>query len=310
MLLRGALRRHARGPDRRQPAEPPRTRGRRQGGARRGARATGRRRRSRPRSRGTTRPTGSASTPAPTRSSPSWCASCRTARPAIQIEPDFSRDATQACFAMADHPGIFARLAGALALAGANVVDARTYTSTDGIATAAFWIQDAEGKPYEKARLTRLRSAVTRTLRGEIVAARRAEGQGPHPQARARLRRADPHRLRQQRLRHLHDRRGRDPRPPRPALRPRADPDRQQRLDRLGDHRDLRQAGGRRLLRQGPVRPEAARREQAPHARDPAARGDRRGARVEPSDPAAARLPRGRLLDDGRAACSASPATS
>ena len=89
---------------------------------------------------------------------------------AMRIEQDFSRDATQACFAMADHPGIFARLAGALALAGANVVDARTYTTSDGIATAAFWIQDAEGKPYEKARLARLRSAVTRTLRGEIVA--------------------------------------------------------------------------------------------------------------------------------------------
>ena len=81
-----------------------------------------------------------------------------------------ARDATQACFAMPDHPGIFARLAGALALAGANVVDARTYTTTDGIATAAFWIQDAGGKPYESARLTRLQNAVNRTLRGEIVA--------------------------------------------------------------------------------------------------------------------------------------------
>ena len=89
---------------------------------------------------------------------------------AMRIQLDFGRDATQACFSMADHPGIFARLAGALALAGANVVDARTYTTTDGIATPAFWIQDAEGKPYEKARLARLRSAVTRTLRGEIVA--------------------------------------------------------------------------------------------------------------------------------------------
>ena len=79
----------------------------------------------------------------------------------MQIELDFGRDATQACFAMPDHPGIFARLAGALALAGANVVDARTYTTTDGIATAAFWIQDQGGKPYESARLTRLRNAVT-----------------------------------------------------------------------------------------------------------------------------------------------------
>ncbi len=90
------------------------------------------------------------------------------AEPAIHFELDFERDATQACFAMADHPGIFARLAGALALAGANVVDARTYTSTDGIATAAFWIQDLEGKPYERSRLTRLRASVARALKGEV----------------------------------------------------------------------------------------------------------------------------------------------
>ncbi len=93
-----------------------------------------------------------------------------TTEPAMELELDFARDATRACFAMSDHPGIFARLAGALALSGANVVDARTYTSSDGIATAAFWIQDGDGKPYEHARLARLRNAVTRTLRGEIVA--------------------------------------------------------------------------------------------------------------------------------------------
>lgn len=90
--------------------------------------------------------------------------------PGIEIELDESRDATEVCFAMADHPGIFARLAGALALAGANVVDARTYTTTDGVATAAFWIQDASGKPYERARMTRLRSSVQRTLAGQIKA--------------------------------------------------------------------------------------------------------------------------------------------
>ena len=90
--------------------------------------------------------------------------------PVIEIELDEARDATQVCFAMADHPGIFARLAGALALAGANVVDARTYTTTDGVATAAFWIQDANGKPYERARMTRLRNSVLRTLGGQILA--------------------------------------------------------------------------------------------------------------------------------------------
>ena len=35
------------------------------------------------------------------------------------------RDATRACFAMTDHPGIFSRVCGALALVGANIVDAR-----------------------------------------------------------------------------------------------------------------------------------------------------------------------------------------
>ncbi len=90
--------------------------------------------------------------------------------PALHAELAPERDATLVCFAMSDHPGIFARLAGALALAGANVVDARTYTSSDGIATAAFWIQDRNGAPYERSRLARLQTSVARTLRGEIVA--------------------------------------------------------------------------------------------------------------------------------------------
>jgi len=85
------------------------------------------------------------------------------------IKADEGRAATRACFVMHDHPGLFARLAGALALVGANVVDARTYTSSDGLATAVFWIQDSEGAPYEKSRLTRLRKMISRTLGGEVI---------------------------------------------------------------------------------------------------------------------------------------------
>jgi [protein-PII] uridylyltransferase len=88
----------------------------------------------------------------------------------IDLHPDQGRDATRAAFALADHPGIFSRLAGALALVGANVVDARTYTSKDGYATAVFWVQDIEGKPYEVARLPRLRQMIDKTLKGEVVA--------------------------------------------------------------------------------------------------------------------------------------------
>ncbi|MFE3836256.1 [protein-PII] uridylyltransferase [Pseudogemmobacter sonorensis] len=88
----------------------------------------------------------------------------------IDLHPDPDRDATRVCFALADHPGIFSRLAGALALVGANVRDARTYTSKDGYATAVFWIQDAEGKPYEASKLSRLRQMIGKTLRGEVIA--------------------------------------------------------------------------------------------------------------------------------------------
>jgi [protein-PII] uridylyltransferase len=88
----------------------------------------------------------------------------------IDLHPEPARDATRACFALVDHPGIFSRLAGSLALVGANVVDARTYTSKDGYATAVFWIQDVEGRPYEVARLPRLRGMIDKTLAGEVVA--------------------------------------------------------------------------------------------------------------------------------------------
>jgi len=87
----------------------------------------------------------------------------------IDLFLDEDRDATRACFALEDHPGIFSRLAGALALVGANVVDARTYTSKDGYATAVFWVQDAEGHPYEQSRLPRLRGMIEKTLKGEVI---------------------------------------------------------------------------------------------------------------------------------------------
>ncbi|MBL4872080.1 MAG: [protein-PII] uridylyltransferase [Rhodobacteraceae bacterium] len=94
----------------------------------------------------------------------------KAGEPVSDIVPDPSRDATRACFVMPDHPGIFARFAGALALAGANVVDARTYTSSDGLATAVFWIQDGDGAPYDQTRLARLRKMILRILQGEVIA--------------------------------------------------------------------------------------------------------------------------------------------
>lgn len=88
----------------------------------------------------------------------------------IRLFPDEDRDATRACFVMPDHPGIFSRVAGALALVGANVVDARSYTTKDGYIVDAFWIQDADGHPFEAARLPRLSQMIRKTLNGEVIA--------------------------------------------------------------------------------------------------------------------------------------------
>ncbi|MCC1481729.1 [protein-PII] uridylyltransferase [Roseibaca sp. Y0-43] len=94
----------------------------------------------------------------------------------VDLHPEPDRDATRACFVLSDHPGIFARFAGALALVGANIVDARTYTTKDGYATAVFWIQDADGHPFEESRLPRLRKMIERTFAGEVIAARELQG--------------------------------------------------------------------------------------------------------------------------------------
>ncbi len=88
----------------------------------------------------------------------------------LELTADEARDATLICFAMADHPGIFARLAGALALVGANVVDARSYTTKDGFVTAAFWVQDADGAPYDPARHDRVKATIGKILGGEVLA--------------------------------------------------------------------------------------------------------------------------------------------
>lgn len=88
----------------------------------------------------------------------------------VELTPDEDRDATRATFVMADHPGIFSRVCGALALVGANVVDARTYTTKDGFVTATFWVQDGDEHPYDAARLPRLKTMIHKTLMGEVVA--------------------------------------------------------------------------------------------------------------------------------------------
>jgi len=70
----------------------------------------------------------------------------------------------------ADHPGLFMKIAGALALAGASIVDARIFTTTDGLALDSFGIQNIEERTAveDLAKLERIRKQVIKSLAGEI----------------------------------------------------------------------------------------------------------------------------------------------
>ena len=65
----------------------------------------------------------------------------------------------------ADHAGLFSKIAGALAVAGASIVDARIHTLTNGSALDTFWIQDAAGGTFDAPhRLARLHVLVDQAL--------------------------------------------------------------------------------------------------------------------------------------------------
>ena len=60
---------------------------------------------------------------------------------------DRSAAVTEITIYTADHPGLFSRMAGALALCGANIVDAKIMTMSNGMAVERFWMQDPDGEP-------------------------------------------------------------------------------------------------------------------------------------------------------------------
>ena len=85
-------------------------------------------------------------------------------------EPDTFRDVTRISVVMPDHPGIFARIAGALSLASTTIVDAKIFTSHDGMAVDTFWVQDQGGEAVlEDLRLDRIEQTIRKVLAGGTV---------------------------------------------------------------------------------------------------------------------------------------------
>jgi [protein-PII] uridylyltransferase len=87
----------------------------------------------------------------------------------IETRSDRFRAVTEVTVFTPDHPGLFARIAGAMAIAGANILEAKIFTTGDGMALDAFSIQDSDGTAFDRPdRLARLSAAIERALSGEM----------------------------------------------------------------------------------------------------------------------------------------------
>ncbi|XBQ16777.1 MAG: [protein-PII] uridylyltransferase [Oceanicaulis sp.] len=75
-------------------------------------------------------------------------AEARGVKAAAGVRVDRRRSATEVMVLAPDRDGLFADIAGALALQGANVVGAQVTTTADGRAFDVFFVQESGGKPY------------------------------------------------------------------------------------------------------------------------------------------------------------------
>ena len=91
-----------------------------------------------------------------------------------RLLPEF--DATEITVYTQDHPGLFSRIAGAMALSGASIVEARIVTLNDGMALDTFVIQDRQHKTFDsEVQLKRLKERIEGALKGTLYPARELE---------------------------------------------------------------------------------------------------------------------------------------
>lgn len=87
----------------------------------------------------------------------------------VDTRVDAHRAVTEITLYTADHAGLFSRIAGALALAGANIVDAKILTLSNGMALDTFTVQDQAGGAFDRPdKLAKLAVLFENVLSGRI----------------------------------------------------------------------------------------------------------------------------------------------
>src|SRR6266481_5588653 len=87
----------------------------------------------------------------------------------VEKRIDPARAVTEITLYTADHPGLFSRIAGALAVSGANIVDAKIMTMTGVVALVTLWVQEHDGTPFDRPdKLAKLAVTFENVLTGDL----------------------------------------------------------------------------------------------------------------------------------------------
>ncbi len=99
---------------------------------------------------------------------------------ATEVATDSFRGVTELTVAAPDHPRLLAIITGACAAAGANIVDAQIFTTTDGLALDTIFIRRAFDMDEDELRRgARVAHHIERALKGEIRIAEAVAARGP-----------------------------------------------------------------------------------------------------------------------------------
>jgi len=104
---------------------------------------------------------------------------------AIDFTIDSYRDVTHMVIYTPDHAGLFAKIAGALALAGVSVVDASILTLSNSMALDTFSLQDFEGHAIPENRFARIKTRIVSALEGRLRLNQELPKAGPRLPSRA-----------------------------------------------------------------------------------------------------------------------------
>lgn len=87
----------------------------------------------------------------------------------VESRVDTKRSVTEITVYTSDHPGLFSQIAGAMAVSGANIVDAKIITLANGMALDTFWIQESDGGAFDSSpKLAKLSAVIEQVLSGRM----------------------------------------------------------------------------------------------------------------------------------------------